>query len=66
MEAEGDAQSFEEFVVRLGRVLNVKAFYEKSGGNIQYKRNDNIGTLRDHLRLLISENQKTLGFTKAA
>ena len=66
MDAEGDVGSFEEFIARLGRVLNVKAFYGKYGSNIQYKRNDNIGVLRDHLRSLISDNQMTLGFTKAA
>lgn len=65
-DTEGCVESFEEFVLRLVRVLNVKAFYAKYGSDIQYKRNDNIGALRDHLRSLISENQNKLGFTKVA
>ena len=65
-DTEGCVESFEEFVLRLVRVLNVKAFYAKYGSDIQYKRNDNIGVLRDHLRSLIAENQNKLGFVKVA
>ncbi len=65
-DVEGDTNSFEEFIFRLVRVLNVKAFYGKYGSDIQFKRNDNIGALREHLQALIAENQNKLGFSKAS
>lgn len=64
--AEGSVETFEEFVVRLVRVLNIKAFYARHGNDSQYKRNDNIGELRGYLQYLISENQNKLGFTKVS
>jgi len=65
-EAEGYAESFEEFILRLVRVLNVKAFYVQCGSYLQYKRNDNIGALRDYLRSIIAKNQIALGTAKVA
>lgn len=65
-EKEGDVESFEEFVVRVGRVLGVKAFYGRYENNTQCQRNDNIGALRSYLRSLIKENQNKLGYSSAA
>jgi hypothetical protein len=63
---EGCASTFEEFVVRFGRVIGAKAFYEKLGSNTQYKRNDCIGDLRQRIRSLIKVNNDKLGFAKAS
>ena len=63
---EGHVDTFEEYVIRLTRVLCIKSFYMKKEGDIQFMRNDNIGGLRNYLRTLIKENQVKLGYSQAA
>ncbi|KZX73197.1 hypothetical protein A3715_15900 [Oleiphilus sp. HI0009] len=65
-EKEGHAKTFDEYVMRFCRALNVKAFYTREDNNLQYERNDNIGMLRAYLNTEISKNRKKLGFSKAA
>ena len=65
-DAEGFAGSFEEYVVRLGRVLGAKAFFAKSPDNIQCKLHTNMGEMRRTIRDVIDNNQKQLGFSEVA
>jgi len=63
---EGEPKTFVDFVLRIVRVLKIKAFYAKDDNNIQYSRNDNIGQIREHLQNLISDNMVTLNDSKVA
>jgi hypothetical protein len=60
-EFEGSTDSFEVFILRLAKVLKVKAFYTKPDNNLSYKRNDNINMLRNELQNLIRNNLVCLG-----
>jgi hypothetical protein len=59
----GQADSFEEYVCRLAKVLKVKAFYHASltsqTDRTEY-RNDNVSQLRQTLKGMIASHIKTL------
>lgn len=64
-EAEGYVETFEEFIIRLGRVLGVKAFFTKTEG-LGYSKHSDMSRLRSRIRSYIRENQASLGFKQAA
>jgi len=66
-EQEGEADSIEEYMARICRVLNVQAFYYKSKNNgaFEYKLSRNPGLLNTYLRGLIKGNQERLGIKAA-
>ena len=62
---EGYPSDYMEFMMRLVRVLKVRAFYTREN-NIQFKLNMNIGRLRDYLAKSIDENNNKLGYQQVA
>jgi hypothetical protein len=59
----GQAESFEEYVCRLAKILKVKAFYHASLNSKTDKteyRNDNVSQLRQTIKSIIAANIETL------
>ena len=61
---EGFDNSFEEYLIRLARVIKAQAFYFE--GYLCLERNDDIGDLRGYIQSIIKDNQVQLGYKKAA
>jgi len=59
---EGSVDTFIDYVIRIGRVLGVKAYYEKRDNNREHQLNNNIGNLKNHLKSIIRHNNKKLGY----
>lgn len=61
---EGFTSDFEEMVIRLGRVLNVKSFYVQQENGIQWKRNDSMADLRPAIKNKIASVLSEIGYTE--
>jgi hypothetical protein len=61
-EHEGYTESFEEMVIRLGRVLKVQSFYVIQDGGTEWERNENMSELRSAIQDKVKTTAKAIGY----
>jgi hypothetical protein len=61
-EQEGYTESFEEMVIRLGRVLKVQSFYVIQEHGNQWERNENMGELRSAIQDKVKTTAMAIGY----
>lgn len=57
---EGYSETFEEYIVRIGRILKIKGYFITTEHN-QTKLCRDVGGLRDYLRTIVNDNLKRWG-----